>query len=46
MRQTLSTELELLLREERAWADAYDSFAGEFNLLLEAVKAALTSMGE
>lgn len=43
--QTLSMELELSLREECAWADACDSFAGEFDRLLEAVKAALTSIG-
>lgn len=44
--QALSTELELTLREERAWTDAYDSFAEEFNRLLEDIKAALASTGQ
>jgi two-component system sensor histidine kinase/response regulator len=39
--QELSMELELCLREERAWGGVYDSFAAEFDRLLEAVEAAL-----
>ncbi|MNJ49314.1 Signal transduction histidine-protein kinase BarA [compost metagenome] len=41
--QELSMDLELCLREECAWSGAYDSFAAEFERVLEAVEAALES---
>lgn len=44
--QALSLELELALREERAWADAYYRFADEFNRVLGAIKTGLASMGK